>query len=161
MDGEELTAEDVKDLGGVDGAAGDGEPGTPSPSAPATPVLAGQPPVVKNGPEVLDQLMKAELGGSQTDPAGGLEPSEPVPAELAEIEGMVMADLKKPAGPTPTAPSTTTPVEIKINWSTHKKEGMRLSRMMDSQAEAFPHMMKLWSGSTKDCFKNIVFVCSN
>ena len=38
---------------------------------------------------------------------------------------------------------------VEINWSSHRKEGMRLKRLMEesSGGAKFPHMQKMWSGS--------------
>eukprot|EP00438_Fugacium_kawagutii_P017116 Skav204432 [mRNA] locus=scaffold1093:68687:69917:- [translate_table: standard] len=45
----------------------------------------------------------------------------------------------------------TTP-KIEVNWSTHRKEGMRLKRLMEesAQGEKFPHMKQMWAGSAAD-----------
>ncbi len=39
-----------------------------------------------------------------------------------------------------------------INWVTHKKEGMRLKRLMEESSDGrkFPHMQEMWNGSTAD-----------
>ena len=39
--------------------------------------------------------------------------------------------------------------KVEVNWTSHKKEGMRLKRLMEESADGakFPHMQKLWSGS--------------
>lgn len=40
-----------------------------------------------------------------------------------------------------------------ISWSTHKKEGMRLKRLMEESADGqknYPHMAKMWCGSKAD-----------
>ena len=65
------------------------------------------------------------------------------PEEL-EVENMVLQQLKSGSAP-PSAPA-----EIKINWSTHKKEGMRLDRLIESNVASFPHMAKMWEGNNKD-----------
>jgi len=43
--------------------------------------------------------------------------------------------------------------ESRIDWTTHKKEGMRLKRLMEENADgatSFPNMAKLWNGSKED-----------
>ena len=45
------------------------------------------------------------------------------------------------------------PPGVEISWSTRKKEGMRLKRLCEENADAennFPHMVKLWQGSKED-----------
>ena len=41
------------------------------------------------------------------------------------------------------------PTPTKIDWTTHKKEGMRLKRLMEESTEGakFPHMQSMFSGS--------------
>lgn len=80
----------------------------------------------------------------------------------AEIENMVMAQLKgEPAPGQPTkAPAQTQAPAEKINWSTHKKEGMRLDRLIESNREAFPHMAKMWNGTNKDQTFLETWVCN-
>ena len=55
---------------------------------------------------------------------------------------------------TNTGPST-------VNWTTHKREGMRLKRLMEESAEGskFPHMVRLWnSGAAVSwCPINLVY----
>jgi hypothetical protein len=49
--------------------------------------------------------------------------------------------------------SVKAPGNDKIVWTTNKKEGMRLKRLMEESTEgakAFPHMAKMWSGSKED-----------
>ena len=41
----------------------------------------------------------------------------------------------------------------RVDWTTHKKEGMRLKRLMEESqdgAARFPHMAQLWNGSKED-----------
>ena len=41
----------------------------------------------------------------------------------------------------------------KIDWTTHKKEGMRLKRLIEEScdgAQNFPYMAKMWAGSKED-----------
>eukprot|EP00435_Cladocopium_sp_Y103_P035047 s2703_g9.t1 len=44
-------------------------------------------------------------------------------------------------------------VQEKIDWVSHKKEGMRLKRLMEESADGaakFPYMAKMWAGSKED-----------
>ena len=46
-----------------------------------------------------------------------------------------------------------TPEQVRIDWTTHKKEGMRLKRLMEESSTGsidFPHMEKLWNGTKED-----------
>ena len=87
-----------------------------------------------------------------TDPTPVIPPP-PADGDEHEIEKMVLAQIKS----TP-ADCKTTPVNIqglapetgKVNWSTHKNEGMRLSRFVESNAADFPHMAKMFEGSKKE-----------
>lgn len=40
----------------------------------------------------------------------------------------------------------------RIDWTTHKKEGVRLKRLMEESSEgaSFPNMAKLWNGTKED-----------
>ena len=51
--------------------------------------------------------------------------------------------------------------EERVDWTTHKKEGMRLKRLMEENAQGaskFPHMAKMWSGSKEDSWWWVHFV---
>ncbi len=119
-------------------------PPTPPPAPPATPEAPTEvlPPTVgpvKNGPEVLGQL-GAIQSSVNTSP-------EPEDTFMVEIEAMVAkGGGDEVRGPPPSQAD----VAPKVNWSTHKNEGMRLTRMMDSNGESFPHMKKLWDSNKKD-----------
>ena len=67
---------------------------------------------------------------------------------FAELEALILATRSQPAAPGQ-APQDEVNVEH-VNWSSHKKEGMRLTRLLDSRREEFPHMSKLWDGNKKD-----------
>lgn len=48
----------------------------------------------------------------------------------------------------------------RIDWTTHRKEGMRLKRLMEESSEGkrYPHMQELFAGSKEAThFKFIVF----
>ena len=47
----------------------------------------------------------------------------------------------------------------KVNFVTHKNEGARMSRFMDSQeARKFPHMLELWQGSTAETWFSLMSI---
>ena len=122
----------------------------------------------KNGPETMKALPPAPASTPAPTPASTSVPtpastplptpaSTPAPStaesrELAELEALVASSLAKtPSVPLPhVPPGQPERTEVTINWSTFKKEGMRLTRMMDSQRDAFPHMAQLWDGNKKD-----------
>ena len=57
----------------------------------------------------------------------------------------LLAPQCPPAGP-PAVPD-------KVDWVSHKKEGMRLKRLMEESADGatkFPYMAKMWAGSKED-----------
>jgi len=47
--------------------------------------------------------------------------------------------------------------KVEVNWVTHKKEGMRLKRLMEESPDAqkFPHMVEMWSGSMAESWNGI------
>ena len=101
---------------------------------------------------------------SSGSPVEVVPPENPMPAPApsmpeSEIEQLVLAQLKA----TPAA--TTTPVGEgggeKVNWSTHKKEGMRLTRFIESNAAQYPHMAKMFDGSNKKDPGYFFSICSN
>jgi len=97
-------------------------------------------PTSKNDDAALQALMDCDVpsksaSGSRDDP------------QLAEMEKFVRETMDR--GVMKIADQVAEKVQ-KINWSTHRKEGMRLDRMVNSNAENFPHMAKLWNGSNKD-----------
>lgn len=108
--------------------------------AAAEPKASPKAPTSKNDEAALRALVdcdipsSSEASGSREDP------------QLAEMEKFVRETMDK--GVSKIAEQVAT--KVKINWSTHRKEGMRLDRMVNSNAESFPHMAKLWNGSNKD-----------
>ena len=58
-------------------------------------------------------------------------------------------------------PLQVTTQKVEVNWVTHKKEGMRLKRLMEESPEAknFPHMVDMWNkGSAETCCRIIMFL---
>jgi hypothetical protein len=80
----------------------------------------------------------------------------PATAEVAIPAATTLAEAAPVAMPAASAlPAATVAVPaaaadagtLRIDWTTHKKEGMRLKRLMEESAhgaEQFPHMHKLW-----------------
>ena len=64
--------------------------------------------------------------------------------ELAGLQALMeQQKLREHAEPL----HVTTP-KVEINWSSHKKEGMRLKRLMEESPDGskFPHMKEMWNG---------------
>lgn len=83
----------------------------------------------------------------------GEEPSNNRELELAGLEALV----KQHQG-IQNSLAVNTP-KVEINWSTHRKEGMRLKRLMEESpnGSSFPHMVEMWQGSaaaTWLCYHN-------
>ena len=121
----------------------------------ATPAVQQEPPAVPpvTTPAVVQQEPPRPVV-QQEPPAVPLVAPSAVPETLAadggmaEMEQLVLASKQQPvATPRPAAPQN---VPDSINWSSHRKEGMRLTRLMDSNQDRFPHMLKMWNGSKKD-----------
>ena len=96
--------------------------------------------------------------GSKPSVHGELEvPLPPGAADLGhpdrrlELAGL-NALLKAPATPAVDPVAAGTPATVTINWGTHKKEGMRLKRLMEESPDGanFPHMVQMWNGSAAD-----------
>ena len=47
--------------------------------------------------------------------------------------------------------------KVEVNWVTHKKEGMRLKRLLEESPDGqkFPHMVEMWSGSMAESLNGI------
>ena len=115
----------------------------PTPTAVATPVPVTPAAVATPVTETPTAVATGTLGGEASA-------AVPTPADaLQEMEALVQAGQ---AANQPQAPAARQVQQqaATVNWSTHKKEGMRLTRLMDSNAATFPHMAKMWEGSKKD-----------
>ena len=57
--------------------------------------------------------------------------------------------------------ATAPPAAQVINWLTHKKEGMRLKRLMEESPDAvkFPHMVQMWNGGAADPCYELHWLC--
>ena len=47
--------------------------------------------------------------------------------------------------------------QVTINWSSHRKEGMRLKRLMEESPEAvkYPHMLEMWNKGSADSWSSV------
>jgi len=105
-------------------------------------------------PAVVEPAEEKAGEGADTTPAGPPDRT----LELAGLQALMknhetrlqiqnqnaVAKAKQQAEGSPKGPAPT-----EVNWSSHKKEGMRLKRLMEESSEGakFPHMQKLWGGS--------------
>ena len=108
----------------------------PSVGAPAKDASAPPPPDRTLELAGLEALMTAQKQREQ----------EAVGHEIAKVQQQVMLANQLPVQP---ADGQT----LEISWSTHKKEGMRLKRLMEDSADGqrmYPHMAKMWSGTKED-----------
>lgn len=85
--------------------------------------------------------------------------------ELNGMEALLKQHAQRealPAVPAPPAVAPVDPPKETVNWVSHKKEGMRLKRLMEESAEGskFPHMQQLWSGSAADSLMAVQFIHS-
>ncbi|CAL1164948.1 unnamed protein product [Cladocopium goreaui] len=108
-------------------------------------------------PAVVEPAEEKAGEGADTTPAGPPDRT----LELAGLQALMknhetrlqiqnqnaVAKAKQQAEGSPKGPAPT-----EVNWSSHKKEGMRLKRLMEESSEGakFPHMQKLWGGSAAD-----------
>eukprot|EP00435_Cladocopium_sp_Y103_P032340 s1178_g8.t1 len=108
----------------------------------------------KNSEAVLAQLPPAAL----TVPAAGAAVASPPDRtlELAGLQALMQAQKGREAQQLQQAVNAPrvhlTPASEKVDWSTHKKEGMRLKRLMEesSEGDKFPHMKKLFNEGSKE-----------
>lgn len=76
--------------------------------------------------------------------------------ELAGLQALMeQQKLREHAEPL----HVTTP-KVEINWSSHKKEGMRLKRLMEESPDGskFPHMKEMWNGSAAESLASITYL---
>ena len=137
--------------------------------APALQPAPVAPPIQKNSNADLEMLAKV----TPSEPAApSLAKDPPTPAVPAEVPQLAPPDrtlelnglqalmtaqkareqqrltLAQAAAPT----ANLVPATAKLDWSTHKKEGMRLKRLLEESAEGdrFPHMKKLFNEGSKE-----------
>ena len=131
-------------------------PVAPSGSLPASGGNEGQP----NESQGESEKAKANLEALQSVAAPSIAAASPVPTapaaatsqdrslELAGLEALMKQHaLRESPVPTPTAEP-----EKEVNWVTHKKEGMRLKRLMEESSDGakYPHMQQMWSGTAAE-----------
>ena len=126
----------------LDGA---GESGIPPTAAVETPKG------VDAGAGGIPDTAAAETpNGVASPPAPGpvkpIAPYDPIP----ELNELILQNREDRASEVPAVHVNAPKVEI--NWLTHKKEGMRLKRLMEESPDGkkFPHMQEMWNGSTTD-----------
>ena len=123
------------------------EAGPPAPPAPAPPVTAPEaspPPVAAS--KAQDRTL--ELAGLQAlMEQQKLREQAAVGDEISKVQAQLVLASQNASQPKPAGKS------CEISWSTHKKEGMRLKRLMEDSADGpknFPHMAKMWCGTKED-----------
>ena len=102
----------------------------------ASPLPAAAVPVPAASP--LPAAAEMAVPAASPLPAAAAVPVSALPAT---------APMRPPCSALPAAASADD-VTLRVDWTTHKKEGMRLKRLMEESAhgaEQFPHMHKLWS----------------
>jgi len=77
--------------------------------------------------------------------------TKPSDTSLEELNAMILKNRSDRADELPKQSTPSVPGEV-VNWVTHKKEGMRLKRLMEESSEGrkFPHMQEMWCGSAAD-----------
>ena len=99
---------------------------------------------------VPDTAAAETPNGVASPPAPGpvkpIAPYDPIP----ELNELILKNREDRASEVPAVHVNAPKVEI--NWLTHKKEGMRLKRLMEESPDGrkFPHMQEMWNGSTAD-----------
>ena len=127
----------------------------PEPSVGAT-VPSQTPAVEPPVPETIQAVPPTLPEPPKPETIQAVPPTLPPPSEMPEsaeqqIENMVLRQLKAaPAAETLAAGNGGGGVVEKVNWSSHKNEGMRLSRFVDTHGAEFPHMQKMFEGSKKE-----------
>ena len=132
-----------------------GPTATPAPTAAASipaPKAALTPPVTTPAAPVETPVETPTVAPPTAAPPTLTPQTTEAETGLQEMERLVHATQAQGPGVPgvrPAQPARPTP-DSSANWSSHKKEGMRLTRMMDANAQAYPHMAKMWEGSKKD-----------
>ena len=86
-------------------------------------------------------------------PTMALQPAPDRTLELNGLQALMAAQKGREQQSLSLAQSAAlTPATEKLDWSTHKKEGMRLKRLMEesSEGEKFPRMKKLFNEGSKE-----------
>ncbi len=102
--------------------------------------------------EVPETKEAAQQDSKDAGQRSGSDSRQDVPQdrtlELAGLEALLKQHDRSLAAP----PTGANPPKSEINWTTHKKDGMRLKRLMEESSEGqnFPHMKDMWKGSAAD-----------
>ena len=119
------------------------DPQVPAPPV-AAPKAAAMPPPP---PPAKAQDRTLELAGLQALMEGQKQREQAAVAEeISKVQAQLVLASQNAAQPK-------TGQSHEISWSTHKKEGMRLKRLMEESADGpknYPHMAKMWSGTKED-----------
>ena len=114
------------------------------PASVATPAAEATLPAMVAMPAAEATLPASTVATRVATPAAEVAP--PATALAATAMVAMPAMVATPAAiAAPAAPAGSN--DIRIDWTTHKKEGMRLKRLMEESAhgaEQFPHMHKIW-----------------
>ena len=160
------------------------KPATPVEQKLATPVenKASQPALAESSKPAVGSLKTPEPEKAQViDPknAGKTQnfgnlvapvaanPPQDRTLEIAGIQALMDQQKAREAAAASTAvaPLAVETPQVTINWSTHRKEGMRLKRLMEESAEGakYPHMMELWNKGSAESWLaqlgNFCFLC--
>ena len=131
---------------------------TPAVEPPVPETIQAVPPTLPEPPkpETIQAVPPTLPEPPKPETIQAVPPTLPPPSEMPEsaeqqIENMVLRQLKAaPAAETLAAGNGGGGVVEKVNWSSHKNEGMRLSRFVDTHGAEFPHMQKMFEGSKKE-----------
>ena len=105
------------------------------------------------------QARLTEQGTPPPAPAAAEFKESDLPVNLEELDGTPLLDNEileliqsgAQPGAAASASAADQPPGDKVNFVTHKNEGARMGRFMDSQeGKKFPHMMELWQGTPEE-----------
>ena len=122
------------------------EVATPVSTKPAEPAVSAKPAEPAPSPTVPPTANNNDGVSAATSPSAPPDRS----VEMAGLTALMEAQKLREANQKPVQ---TTAEGQRIDWTTHKKEGMRLKRLMEENADgatSYPHMAKLWNGSKED-----------
>jgi len=127
-------------------------PAAPSGSLPASGGNDGQPNESQGSTGKESEKAKANLEALQKVATPSVAPAAETPPDRAlELAGLE-ALLKQHAVRENQVPPPPADTDKEINWVTHKKEGMRLKRLMEESSDGakYPHMQNMWSGTATE-----------
>ena len=127
--------------------------------------LAELKPVEPAAPSVAEDPSKAAVPATLAPQSAALKLQPAAPDRTLELNGLqaLMAAQKgrEQQRESLAHAATLTPATEKLDWTTHKKEGMRLKRLMEESTEGdkFPHMKKLFNEGSKEDSGGWMSVC--